>query len=322
MREGLSYDDVMLVPQQGKLEKREHADISTKIGKFTLQVPILSANMPSVTGPDLARAISAEGGLGVLHRFNSPEEAVRDLLDCSGYKKAVSVGLKGGLPRSRMLQAAGATHFFLDVAHGDHDQVYAFIREFHMMMRGSEYYLFAGNVATKQAALSLISNGVSGIKVGIGPGAACITREVTGFGVPQWTAVQDVAEAIDDRGLRGEVVLIADGGIKNSGDVVKALAAGADAVMVGRLLAGCDEAPTPGVYYGSASAHVNSHNAPEGVYGHIERTGSVRDVMKNLAWGIRSGVSYGGATNLEELREYPEWIRVSSYTAAESGIRL
>lgn len=319
MREGLSYDDVLLVPQRGELRKRKEADISTKIGPYKLEVPIISANMPSVTGPKMAKAMSEAGGLGVLHRFNTIEEATAEYHACTGYKKGVSLGLSDGMERAERLigNSGKGPIFFLDVAHGHHDQVIEFIYDFK-----SDYpaaFLIAGNVATRSGARELMIAGADGVKVGIGPGAACITREVTGFGVPQWTAVTDVADVMEDY---PKGVLIADGGIKTSGDIVKALAAGADAVMVGRILAGCDEAPDPGVYYGNASAHVNGHNAPEGVYGQIERSGSVEQVMKTLAWGIKSGVSYGGGFDLSDLRENAQWMRVSTYTAHESGARV
>lgn len=317
MREGLSYDDVMLIPQKGELVKRGDADISTIIGPYRLEVPIISANMPSVTGPAMARAMSESGGLGVLHRFNTLDEAVRDVEECGyKYKRAVSLGLKDGLKRAERFVELGVGLFFLDVAHGDHIQVYSFVEKFRDLY--PTQYLIVGNIATASAANAMWNMGVDGVKVGIGPGAACITREVTGFGVPQWTAVHDVCEVLRDSSL----CVIADGGIRNSGDIVKALALGADAVMVGRLFAGCDEAPDPGVYYGNASSHVNNHNAPEGVYGRVERTGSVKKVMKKLAWGIRSGVSYGGGCDLKSLRENAQWIRVSPHAAIESQARV
>ncbi len=122
--------------------------------------------------------------------------------------------------------------------------------------------------------------------------------------------------------LYPNVKIIADGGIKNSGDIVKALAAGADSVMVGRLLAGTDEAPEPGQYYGNASYKMNNHHAPEGKHGEVERVGSVKDVLKNLTWGIKSGLSYGGASNIKELQENATFIKVSPLTALESSARI
>ena len=180
--------------------------------------------------------------------------------------------------------------------------------------------LIVGNVATYEGAKQFVQLGVEAIKVGIGPGAACRTREVTGFGVPQLTAIIEVNRALQE--FWPKTKLIADGGIRNSGDIVKALAAGADTVMIGSLLAGCDEAPNPGEYYGNASEHVNSHRAPEGSYGTVKKTGPVEDVIKELAWGIRSGVSYGGATNLKELRENAEFILCTAAGQIESSVRI
>jgi len=322
--EGLTFDDVLLLPRAGVLEKREMADISSEVvpGK-KVDIPILSANMPSVTGIEMTKAMSLAGGLGVLHRFNSIEEAGLDYLSCSGYSKGVSLGLKDGLDRAQHILKVGNPIFFLDVAHGHHYQVARFVGSFRSQF-GDEPKLVVGNFATQEGVYDLLDMHlkVDGIKVGVGPGAACTTREVTGFGVPQLTAIMEAREVLDQFKRLQAPTLIADGGIKNSGDIVKALAAGADTVMIGRLLAGCDEAPQPGVYYGNASKHVNNHHAPEGVHGKVERTGSVKDVLKRLSWGIRSGISYGGATNLQELRENARWLRVSPHTAMESGIRL
>jgi thymidylate synthase (FAD) len=143
--------------------------------------------------------------------------------------------------------------------------------------------LIAGNVATPYGACFLVEAGADGIKVGIGPGAACRTREVTGFGVPQLSAIMNVKQELDHCGY--VTPIIADGGIKNSGDIVKALAAGADSVMLGSLLAGSDEAPKPGVYFGNASSRVNGHRAPEGVEGVVPLTGPVENIIKELACG-------------------------------------
>jgi IMP dehydrogenase/GMP reductase len=184
----------------------------------------------------------------------------------------------------------------------------------------SDSLLIVGNVATAEAANELATKvgGIAAIKVGIGPGAACTTREVTGFGVPQLTAIMDVADALRGTGIK----IIADGGIKSSGDIVKALAAGADTVMLGRLLAGADESPHPGLYWGMASYRVNGHHAPEGVEGVVERTGPVGRTIKQLAWGIKSGVSYGGGTDLDGLRRNAEFVRVTPLSMGESGTRL
>jgi IMP dehydrogenase len=157
--------------------------------------------------------------------------------------------------------------------------------------------------------------GVNAIKVGIGPGAACTTRKVTGAGRGQLTAIMECANV-------AQVPIIADGGITTSGDIVKALGAGASTVMLGRLLAGCDESPNPGLYWGNASARVNGHRAPEGVEGTVERTGSLEDTIKPLLWGIRSGVSYAGFTSVKDMIGNVTFERISPGVVNESAARI
>ena len=320
MLEGLSYDDVMLVPQQGVLDSRKDADLTTElIPGWPLELPIVSANMPTVTGPEMAIAMSKLGGVGFLHRFNTQLEAVSDYLKTSyaAHWAIPSIGLDD-YERLDAFVRAGARAVCLDVAHGDHKRVVEFLDSNPWR---HEIAFIVGNVATRDGAHRLLDCGVQGIKVGVGPGAACTTREVTGFGVPQLTAIFEVRKAIEDFGYTA--TLIADGGIKNSGDIVKALAAGADTVMVGRLLAGTTEAATPGYYAGNASEHVKAgYRAPEGVHGEVTLTGPVEDTIKRLSWGIRSGLSYGGAKNLYELRGNAEWVKVTHFTSIESGTRL
>lgn len=320
MKTAYCFDDVLLVPKHGVLNSRKDADISSELVKgLSLEIPIVSANMPSVTEHKMAVKINKAGGYGILHRFLSIKENVGEynFVRDSNYDCVCSIGLKDGHERMDALADAGCRIFCIDIAHADSEKVFKFLDEV------DDYFipnnLIVGNIATAEAANQLFSRGVAAIKIGIGPGAACRTREVTGFGVPQLTAIMDVAERAQ---YFGNVKIVADGGIKNSGDIIKALAAGADTVMIGALLAGCDEAPNPGEYYGNASNHMNGHRAPEGSFGEVPKTGSVEDVIKELAWGIRSGVSYGGATNLQELRENAEFISLTAAGQYESQVRI
>lgn len=317
---GLSYDDVLLVPKKGVLDVRADADISTTfVDLVTLDIPILSAPMTSVTEEAMAIEMSRLGGMGVLHRFSEDNhrlDMVEEVSQQGVMNTTVAIGLQDSMMCLDDLRVAGANIFVLDVAHAHSQRVFDYISQVNHFF-GSDVMLIVGNVATAEAARDLLDLHVDGIKVGIGPGSACSTREVTGFGVPQLTAVMEVAEAVGD-----QATVIADGGIKNSGDIVKALAAGADSVMIGKLLAGADEAPYPGDYFGMASKRVNGHKAPEGVEGHVERTGPVAETIKQLTWGIRSGISYAGATNLQELRDNAEFIRVAPGVSIESGTRL
>ena len=331
IREGLSYDDVLLVPQEGVLEKRKDADISTSLMTIDhLEVPIISAPMSSVTGAKMALAMRDAGGYGIIHRFysdNWTDNQHQRELDAAiiGNKGGVAIGIKDSMTTIGNFISQGILTFCLDIAHAHHKAVAGYMTELYDTFKFGQHglRLIVGNVATAEGARYLIDHGAHGIKVGIGPGAACITREVTGFGVPQLTAVMDVYEEVNRvTEPYPRPTIIADGGIKNSGDIVKALAAGADAVMVGKLLAGADEAPHPGEYFGMASRRVNDHRAPEGVDGIVDRTGPVADTIKELVWGIRSGISYAGARDLLELRDNAEFMRVSPMAQAESSIRV
>lgn len=316
---GYSFDDVLLVPRKGILHRREDADISTRLSKgFDLDIPIISAPMSSVTDHRMANAMQDAGGIGILHRFyESDDEQLEAFLSIPQPRRVgVAVGLKTNLGHINTLSEFGCQLLCLDVAHGDNNSVLLAVENLKLTFPHID--LIVGNVATPDGTNRLCDAGADAIKVGIGPGAVCTTREVTGFGVPQLTAIEWCANMA--RGY--DVPIIADGGIKNSGDIVKALAAGADSVMLGRLLAGSDEAPYPGEYFGMASKRVNGHNAPEGIDGTVERTGPVAETLKQLTWGLKSGISYAGATNLEELRFQAEFMSISSGTYIESGTRL
>lgn len=325
---GLSFDDVLLVPKQGVLAKRAVADISSEVVKgVNVYIPIISAPMTSVTEFPMAYAMSNAGGFGIIHRFMSIDEQVVQYKRATDYHQpefalrgnaGVAIGINEGYERWERLAEAGCTVFCLDVAHAHHQTVARFLTKRPYSLNHTK--VIAGNVATAEGARYLAEAGIDAIKVGIGPGAACSTREVTGFGVPQLIAINDVAWVI--RNSYSHIRIIADGGIKNSGDIVKALAAGADTVMLGRLLAGALESPEPGQYWGMASKRVNGHHAPEGIEGVVPVTGHVKQTLASLAWGIKSGVSYGGGINIHDLRQNAEFIRVSALGKVESGTRL
>ena len=322
MDKALSFDDVLLVPMRSDIYSRKDISISTELfSGYSLRIPIISANMPSVTGPKLAVKMWNLGGLSILHRFNTVYEAVREYSFVKSYGAFCGVSLGVGDDtdeRMDRLYEAGARFFCLDVAHGHHDRVVEKLNKYKSMYLGVSF--IAGNVATYLGCYDLAEAGADAIKIGIGPGAACTTREVTGFGVPQVSAIMECSLVKKDF---PEVRLIADGGIKNSGDIVKALAFGADSVMVGRLLAGVDEAPFPGEYFGNASSKVRDYRAPEGVHGTIERSGSLEDVIKNLTWGIKSGLSYAGCNSIYDLHETDiDYVITSSQSMLETRTRI
>jgi len=236
MREAFTFDDVLLVPAYNHYESRQHVDTSVtdRSGRLSLALPVMTANMDTITESAMASWIAGKGGIGVLHRMMSIERNVAEYRRCVG-KVFVSVGTSDEeLTRAEALRDAGASHFVVDVAHGHARYVGKTLKKLRGLL--PEACLMAGNVATYAGADFLASVGADLIKVGIGPGSVCTTRLKTGHGVPQLTAIQDCARC--DRSI------VADGGIRYAGDVVKALAFGADFVMVGGLLAGTR--PTPG----------------------------------------------------------------------------
>jgi IMP dehydrogenase len=316
--EWLSFDDILLIPQRGVLQSRKDADTSVNFLGRELKIPFLSAPMPSVTGTNLAIRLEKEGGLAVLHRFMSIDDHVFQYFE-SGTEPAVAIGIHDGIERTRRLAELGAKIFVLDVAHAHSDPVIEFIQWWKNVFYGFELKLAVGNVATTQGALDLIEAGADAIKVGIGPGSVCTTRQVTGFGVPQFEAIWAAADAVERSGK--SVQVIADGGIRNSGDVVKALAAGADVVMIGKLFAQANEAPSLSHHWGCASEYMEPSAAPEGTIIEIgHRKEPLKAIVDRLAGGLRSGISYGGATNIAELRQNAQWIKITDAGRKESKL--
>ena len=478
-QKGLTFDDVLLIPQRSPVSSRQDVDTSSQLtAKITLRAPIISANMDTVTEAKMALAMARIGGIGILHRFMTVEQQVRqieqvkraqgymveqpytiadsatvaqtrqmmqrhdvgglvvtnpskklvglvtqrDLLLAPDAKASVTtvmtqpdriisatptttpeeaqkllhehrleklpvldkagnlVGLitaqdlvkrqqypqstkdsKGRLcvgaaigvkpediKRSELLLAAGADVLVLDIAHGHADHCIEMVRSLRREFPKSQ--IVAGNVATADGARELADAGADAIKVGIGPGSICTTRIVTGFGVPQLTAIMDSAAGLAAGGFK--IPLIADGGIKTSGDVVKALAAGANTVMIGSLFAGCEEAPgspvirdgqkfkvvrgmaSLGAAMGRKAAENNAENSndesaesqadwdkvvPEGVEAVVPYRGNVGEIVYQLVGGLRSGLSYGGARTIKELQEKAEFIEISSAGVRESN---
>jgi IMP dehydrogenase len=336
----LSYDDVLLVPSKSSISSRSEVDLSVQLTPHVnLDIPILSANMDTVTGISMAISLGMMGGLAILPRFNEPL-AQAQMVQAVKIKKVLvgaAIGVRDGyLDRVKLLVEAGTDMLVLDVAHGHQEQVIGIIH--HLKKEYPNIDLMAGNVATYQAAKDLFAAGADSVKVGIGPGSACTTRIQTGFGVPQISAIMDAAKAAQEQGKS----LICDGGIKNSGDIVKGLAAGSHSVMIGSLLAGTDEAPGDIMlhdgrqykrYNGSASLEEKKRQVKnisenftstylehvEGVSALVPYQGSLEQVVRRLLAGIRSGYSYGGARNIEELHKMAKFIQVSSLGMRESA---
>lgn len=327
---GLTFDDVLLVPNKSEIRSRKDPVLTTQITKTKkMEIPIVSANMDTITESEMAIAMGKLGGLGILHRFMTIDEQVAQVRKVTEAKLeliAASIGVNDDFKeRAEKLVHAGANILTLDIAHG-HSVVMLDVMKW-CKDKFPKVELIAGNIATPEAAEDLIKAGADCIKVGIGPGSMCTTRIVTGAGVPQLTAIALCAEVAH----KASVPVIADGGLKKSGDIVKAFAAGAQVVMLGSMLSGTLE--TPGElksgkkqYRGMASkaAQVSWRGGvPEGMAAEGESTfvnikGHVKDVILELTGGIRSGMSYVNAQSIQEISQNAKFIEMTGAGYSES----
>lgn len=334
LKTGLTYDDVLLVPKYSDIYSRVDVSLKTRlVGDIYIDLPFISANMDTVTGLEMANVLNKYGAVGVIHRFMSMPDHVCAVASQNG-PRILCIGVKQeDLLNVETLEAMGAIEAVLiDVAHGHHQRVIDLIRT--IKAKWPTLLVIAGNVATYSGTSDLLEAGADSIKVGVGPGAACSTRTVAGAGYPQLSAIINAKNAINafaDRTGK-KATLIADGGIKKSADIVKALAAGADSVMIGSLFAGTDEAPGELVltetgkmkkYRGSSSAEVNEYlgldRTAEGVATLIPYRGAVRKILMDLAGGVRSGLSYVGCRSIKELHDdYIQMVQVTHAGQVES----
>lgn len=338
--QGLTFDDVLIVPKRSSIFSRKDVSLRTRlVGDLMLDLPIISANMDTVTELTMAKAMQQLGGLGVIHRFIAdPAEHARMISETPGVR-IMAIGVKPG-DLEKVALAEGLHGVLIDVAHGHSDRVMETIQALREHFAG--LFVIAGNVATAEGAWDLLEAGAHAVKVGVGPGAVCTTRIVTGCGMPQLSAIIKCRAAIDrwyqveTRKARPRVkfppTLIADGGIRNSGDLVKALVAGADTVMIGSLFAGTDEAPgeiitehgeTFKLYRGMASAgaqlRVGSDRTPEGISTLIPCKGPVAPLVTELEGGTRSGLSYCNSASIADLHQQTiELVRVTQASQAEN----
>ncbi len=326
---GLTFDDVLLMPAHSEMNSRRAPQLDSKVTKnYSLKTPIISANMDTVTEYQMALKMAELGGLGILHRFMSPEEQVRQvkLLKEKKILVAASIGVKeDGMRRADMLADAGVDIFTIDIAHGD--SVMMFETLSYVKKKYPKIDVIAGNTAMPEGVKRLIEHGADAVKVGIGPGSMCTTRIITGCGVPQLTAVaMCVLEA-----RKHNVPVIADGGIKTSGDIVKAFAAGAHTVMLGSMLSGCLE--TPGEieggrkrYRGMASkdaqvswrGELPTGMAAEGEARWVNCKGSVENIVSELAGGVRSGMTYLNAYTISDINKNARFMEMTASGMMES----
>jgi len=327
-----SFDDTLLVPNYSDIESRQEVDIGNNLGPHQLNIPIISSPMDTVTEEQMVRTMAKNGGLGVIHRYNTIDDQQRmiELLRREMEDVAVAVGVSGDFKeRALACVASGATVLCVDIAHGHHILMERALKT--LKDRYPNTHLMAGNVATLEAFNDLADWGADSIKVGIGGGSICSTRIQTGHGMPTLQSVLECAKS--DR----DVKLIADGGIKTSGDITKALAAGADFVMLGSLLAGTDESPGDvytsqkgnkyKVYRGMASREAQidwrgTVSSLEGISTTIPYKGSVEKILRELVRGIKSGFSYSGARSIEELHAKARFIEQTSAGQVESSTHI
>ncbi len=329
MKESLSFDDVLLIPQYSDIKSRTEVDVSSKLdNELTLALPVISSPMDTITGHNMATHVARAGGLGIIHRYNTIEEQCKILSKVESDIKAAAIGMTGDYTErsSHLIENGGVNVLCVDVAHGHHAMMERCLKTLKDSF-GSSVHIMAGNVATLEAFDALARWGADSVRVGIGGGSICSTRLVSGHGVPTFQSVLDCARSEHD------VKIIADGGIKTTGDMVKAFAAGADFVMVGSMLAGTAE--TPGqifksaegkkykVYRGMASSEAQNKwrgksSTPEGVSTTVPYKGKVSHILKDIEGGIKSGLSYSGCRDMVEFQTKASFVRQTSAGQHES----
>lgn len=335
IREAITYDDVLLVPKYSAINSRSSVDLDAGLNRYTYRFPIIPANMKTVMSVEMANAIANVRGLAILHRFMPLDDQIKlwqENVNNHPHQLGMSIGVKDeDFNNVRDLIKLGVKVICIDIAHGDSEACVRMCKHIRGMASEpkSDLTIIAGNVATAESAMRLWEAGATTVKVGVGPGSLCSTRIETGNGVPQLTALMDVAKARKkylkrcDVDLNRAMTIIADGGIKTAGDCVKALCF-ADMVMVGNLFAGTDEAPGETIIqdgisykrYDGSSTHKSNHI--EGVTALVKSKGSVKDIIQKLSEGIRSGCSYQGVNNLYDLKLHPKFVRVTNASLKES----
>ena len=342
IKDSLTFDDVSLVPQYSSVLPSDTITVTKLSNNLDLQIPLMSSAMDTVTESRMAIAISKLGGIGVIHRNLSIEKQV---IEVQKVKKsnclvgaAIGVSPKD-LERAEELSRVKTDLIVIDTAHGHTQKVLNMIRKIKKKLKNST--LCAGNIATSKAAKFLADSGVDIVKVGIGPGSICTTRLVAGIGVPQLSAVLDVKKALK----KYKTKIISDGGIKFSGDLAKAIAAGADAIMIGSLFSGTIESPGKIIrhkgklyknfrgmgsvgamsvgsadrYYQKKSKDVSKY-VPEGVEGMVKFKGSVKKIIYNLVGGLKSSMGYLGAKTIKDLQKKGEFTKITKAGFYESMV--
>ena len=343
IKEALTFDDVLLTPKYSEILPSEVTTNTSLSKNLNLKIPIISSAMDTVTESKMAIAIAKAGGIGVIHRNLDIKSQISEINKVKSKKLLVGAAVGAGpleYKRAEAILKANVDLIVVDTAHGHTKKVGEIIRKI-KRLKSNKTTLCAGNIATTEAAKFLIKLGAEVIKVGIGPGSICTTRLVAGIGVPQLSAILAVRKGVG----RKKVSIIADGGIKFSGDISKALAAGADAVMIGSLFAGTNESPGKiikkngklfksfrgmgsigAMNKGSADRYFQtkqkdtSKYVPEGVEGLVKYKGSVEKIIYRLIGGLKSSMGYLGEKKIINLRNKPKFVKITKAGFYESMV--
>jgi IMP dehydrogenase len=343
IKEALTFDDVTMVPKYSEVLPSE-VDTSTKLSSnLTLKIPLLSSAMDTVTEGKMAIAIAKAGGIGVIHRNLNIKKQIEEIRKVKKLKLLVGAAVGAGpleLKRAEAILKEKVDLIVVDTAHG-HSKKVAEIIKVIKKDKKNKTTLCAGNIATAEAAKFLIKLGVDVVKVGIGPGSICTTRLVAGIGVPQLSAILAVKKGVKNKKVR----IISDGGIKYSGDIAKAISAGADAVMIGSLFAGSKDTPgklikkngklfksfrgmgsVGAMNKGSADRYFQikqkdmSKYVPEGVEGFVKYKGDVKNIIYKLIGGLKSSMGYLGAKKVYNLKNKPNFVKITKAGFYESMV--
>ncbi len=342
IKEALTFDDVLLLPKYSSVLPSKTNIFLQLTKKIKLKVPFITSAMDTVTESKMAIAIAKEGGMGIIHRNLNIKKQSEEIKKVKNKKLLVGAAIgtsEEDFDRARSLIFNGVDLIVIDTAHGHSEKVLRTLSKIKKIIK--EVPICVGNIATGEAAKKLYNSGADIIKVGIGPGSICTTRMVAGIGVPQISAVMEVKKALNKKKIK----IISDGGIKFSGDIAKALAAGADAIMMGSIFAGTDESPGKKFNFkgkifkhyrgmgsigamsaGSANRYFQrnykdrSKFVPEGVEGRVEYKGKVSKIIYQLQGGLRSSMGYIGAKNLKEINKKAKFIKITKAGFYESMV--
>ncbi len=342
IKEALTFDDVLLKPRYSSVLPSE-TDLNINLGmNLKLRIPFLSSAMDTVTESSMAIAIAQKGGLGVIHRNLSINKQIREIKKVKNKKLIVGAAVGTAdedLTRTKSILDVGVDLIVIDTAHGHSEKVMKILSKIKKIR--SKIPICVGNIASGDAALKLYNEGADILKVGIGPGSICTTRVIAGIGVPQITAVSEVKKRVKNKKIK----IISDGGIKFSGDIVKALAAGADAIMMGSIFAGTEESPGKKFKYknrfyksyrgmgsigamsaGSSNRYFQKNYkdkkkfVPEGVEARVPYKGSVNKILYQLQGGLRSSMGYIGAKMINEIQKKGMFIKITKAGFYESMV--